>query len=52
MIRCEIQMIPDKISGFLREKIDNYDQMVEDVVKKYKEEMKVIMQHLQEGLTK
>ena len=37
---------PDKIIEFLREKIDNYDQMVEGVVKEFKEEMKTTMQDL------
>tara|TARA_Y100000294_G_scaffold144193_1_gene139071 strand:+ start:377 stop:697 length:321 start_codon:yes stop_codon:yes gene_type:complete len=43
---------PDKISEFLKDKIDNYDEMVEDVIKEFKEEMKSTMASLEEGLEK
>ena len=41
---------PDKITGFLREKIENYDEMAENTVKEFKEEMKNTVKDLEEGL--
>jgi len=41
---------PDKINEFLAEKIDNYDQMVQEVISEFKEEMKITMQGLQADL--
>ena len=41
---------PDKINEFLRKKIDNYDQMVEEIVKEFKTEMKTTIQDLQKDL--
>jgi hypothetical protein len=41
---------PDKINEFLRTKIDNYDQMVEKIIKEFKEEIKTAMQDLQKDL--
>jgi len=41
---------PDKISEFLAEKIDNYDQMVQEVISEFKEEMITTMQGLQADL--
>jgi len=41
---------PDKISQFLGEKIDNYDEMVEGVIKEFKEEMKSTMTDLEKDL--
>jgi len=41
---------PDKINEFLAEKIDNYDQMVQEVISEFKEEMKTTMQGLQADL--
>ena len=43
---------PDKINEFLREKIDNYDQMLQEVISEFKEEMKTTMQGLQDDLGK
>ncbi len=43
---------PDKISQFLGEKIDNYDEMVEGVIKEFKEEMKSTMTDLEKDLAK
>jgi hypothetical protein len=43
---------PDKINEFLREKIDNYDQMVQEIVTQFKEEMKTTIRDLQKDLTK
>ncbi|MAF20654.1 MAG: hypothetical protein CMI55_03155 [Parcubacteria group bacterium] len=43
---------PDKISEFLKDKINNYDEIVEDVIKEFKEEMKSTMASLEEGLEK
>lgn len=43
---------PDKISEFLRAKIDNYDKMVEEVIKEFKEEIKTTMQGLEKDLAK
>ena len=41
---------PDKITRFLREKIENYDEMAENTVKEFKEEMKNTVKDLEEGL--
>ncbi len=41
---------PEKISNFLREKISNYDEMVENVIKEFKEEMKGTMASLEKDL--
>ncbi len=41
---------PDKINEFLREKIDNYDQMLQEVISEFKEEMKTTMHGLQADL--
>ncbi|MEA2113035.1 MAG: DUF5663 domain-containing protein, partial [Patescibacteria group bacterium] len=41
---------PDKIAEFLREKISDYDQMVENVVKEFKEETKGTMAEIEEGM--
>lgn len=43
---------PDKITEFLKSKIENYDEMVEEIVEEFKEEMKSNMQELQKGLEK
>jgi len=36
----------DKINEFLREKIDNYDEIVKEVIKEFKEEMKANIKEL------
>lgn len=41
---------PDKITEFLREKIENYDEMAENTVKEFKEEMKDTIEDLEKGL--
>ncbi len=38
---------PDKINEFLREKINNYDEMVKEVIKEFKGEMKANIKELQ-----
>ena len=43
---------PDKIVEFLREKISDYDQMVEGVIKQFKEETKGTMAEIEEGMGK
>jgi len=43
---------PDKITEFLGKKIDNYDEMVEGIIKEFKEEMKSTMTGLEEDLAK
>lgn len=41
---------PDKIVEFLREKISDYDQMVENIIKEFKEETKGTMGELEKEL--
>jgi len=41
---------PDKITGFLREKIEDYDEMAENTVKEFKEEMKNTVKDLEKSL--
>lgn len=41
---------PDKITGFLREKIKDYDEMAENTVKEFKEEMKNTVNDLEKNL--
>ncbi len=41
---------PEKISNFLREKIVNYDEMVENIIKNFKEEMRGTMADLEKDL--
>ncbi len=41
---------PEKIAEFLRTKIENYDEMTENIVKEFKEEMKETMGGLQKDL--
>lgn len=40
----------DKVESFLREKISNYDEMVEEVSGEFKEEMKSHLKELKEGM--
>ncbi|MEA3292895.1 MAG: DUF5663 domain-containing protein [Patescibacteria group bacterium] len=43
---------PDEINKFLKSKIDNYDEMVEETVKEFKEEMKTTIERLKKDLAK
>ncbi len=41
---------PDKITEFLRAKISDYDQMVEEVIRQFKEETKETMAEIEEKM--